>query len=460
MPSAHEAGMPGAHEAGMPSAHEAGMPSAHDEGEHSTWQALLPQQAWLSLRNGTLYAESVALPDLAVQFGTPAWVYSAQTLRNNWQAFSAALVGRPALLCYAVKANANLSILRIFAQSGAGFDIVSGGELARVLAAGADPKKVVFSGVGKSSDEILAALNAGVKCFNVESRAELHRISRLACTLGIRAPVSLRVNPDVDAQSHPYISTGLKENKFGIAHGEALALYREASALPGLRLSGIDCHIGSQITAMEPFMAALDKMLELITALNASGIALEHLDLGGGLGITYTDEEPPAPGTFIRGILDRLDQDPVARGMEVVFEFGRSLVGNAGLLLTRVEYLKQNGDRYFAVVDAAMNDLIRPALYQGYHQIVEVRPPADVVPALYDVVGPVCESGDWLGKNRPLRLRGSDDLLAILSAGAYGMAMSSNYNSRPRAVELLVDQDTVRIIRPRESVAAMLQAEV
>jgi diaminopimelate decarboxylase len=288
----------------------------------------------------------------------------------------------------------------------------------------------------------------------------LHRINALACSLGLRAPVSLRVNPDVDAQSHPYISTGLRQNKFGIPHGDALALYREASTLPGLRVAGIDCHIGSQITAMEPFLAALNKMLELVATLASQGIVLEHLDLGGGLGITYTNETPPSPPEFIGEILERIDTHPVARKLEVVFEFGRSLVGNAGLLLTRLEYLKHNGERAFAVVDAAMNDLIRPALYQGYHQIVEVAPPADLPTSLYDVVGPVCESGDWLGKDRALRLRGNDDLLAILSAGAYGMAMSSNYNSRPRAVELLIDRREVRIIRPRESVATMLQAEV
>jgi diaminopimelate decarboxylase len=329
-----------------------------------------------------------------------------------------------------------------------------------VLATGVSAHKVVFSGVGKSRAEILAALEAGVKCFNVESAAELHRINALACSLGLRAPVSLRVNPDVDAQSHPYISTGLRQNKFGIPRGDALALYREASTLPGLRIAGIDCHIGSQITAMEPFLAALNKMLELVATLASQGIVLEHLDLGGGLGITYTNETPPSPPEFIGEILERIDAHPVARKLEVVFEFGRSLVGNAGLLLTRLEYLKHNGERAFAVVDAAMNDLIRPALYQGYHQIVEVAPPADLPTSLYDVVGPVCESGDWLGKDRALRLRGNDDLLAILSAGAYGMAMSSNYNSRPRAVELLIDRREVRIIRPRESVATMLQAEV
>lgn len=418
------------------------------------------QMPWIDCSAGVMHAEEVSLPALAAQFGTPAWVYSTQALRANWRAFSAALVGCPALVCYAVKANANLSILRIFAEAGAGFDIVSGGELARVLATGVPARKVVFSGVGKSRAEIVAALEAGVKCFNVESAAELHRINTLACGLGLRAPVSLRVNPDVDAQSHPYISTGLRENKFGIPHGDALALYREASDLPGLRVTGIDCHIGSQITAMEPFMAALNKLLELVETLASQGIVLEHLDLGGGLGITYNDETPPSPAAFIGAIRERLDTHPIARKLEVVFEFGRSLVGNAGLLLTRLEYVKHNGERAFAVVDAAMNDLIRPALYQGYHQIVEVAPPPDRPASLYDVVGPVCESGDWLGKNRALRLRGNDDLLAILSAGAYGMAMSSNYNSRPRAVELLVDSGEVRVIRPRESVASMLQAEV
>lgn len=345
-----------------------------------------------------------------------------------------------------------------FAEAGAGFDIVSGGELARVLKAGGSPEKVVFSGVGKRSDEIEAALKIGVKCFNVESAAELRRINAIAIALGMRAPVSLRVNPDVDAKSHPYISTGLKENKFGIGHEEALTLYREAANSPGLELVGIDCHIGSQITEMAPFMAALDKLLELIDQLDGLGIGLRHLDLGGGLGIRYDEEEPPSAAQFMRAIVDRLLEHRLAASMGLVFEFGRALVGNAGLLLTRLEYVKHNGDRAFAVVDAAMNDLIRPALYEGYHPIVEVSPAASES-RLYDVVGPVCESGDWLGKSRPLRIGQEHDLLAVLSAGAYGMSMSSNYNARPRAVELLVDGTNVRVIRQRETIAALWQGE-
>ena len=414
---------------------------------------------WLSRQAQGLFAESVSLADVATKYGTPAWVYSRQALDESWRAFSEALNHSQALVCYAVKANANLSILRFFAEAGAGFDIVSGGELARVLRAGGSASKIVFSGVGKRRDEILEALRAGVKCFNVESEAELRRIHAVATESGLRAPVSLRVNPDVDAKSHPYISTGLKENKFGIGHEEAIRLYHEASQLSGLEVIGIDCHIGSQITEMSPFLAALEKLLELIENLHAAGIRLKHLDLGGGLGIRYVDETPPSAAEFMRAIVERLDLHPLARDMELVFEFGRALVGNAGLLLTRLEYLKQNGDRHFAVVDAAMNDLIRPALYEGYHPIVEVSA-ATVEPAIYDVVGPVCESGDWLGKARRLRLSGENDLLAILSAGAYGMAMSSNYNTRPRAVEILVDGASFRVIRERETIASLWQGEV
>ncbi|MFM1938752.1 MAG: diaminopimelate decarboxylase [Pseudomonadota bacterium] len=414
---------------------------------------------WLSRTERGLCVESIALTDIAAQHGTPAWVYSKQALSKHWQAFADALSGRKALICYAMKANPNLSILRFFAEAGAGFDIVSGGELARVLQAGGSASTIVFSGVGKRRDEIRDALTAGVKCFNVESAAELRRIGAIAADLGLRAPISLRVNPDVDAKSHPYISTGLKENKFGIAHQEALALYREAAQHPGLKVVGIDCHIGSQITDMPPFMAALEKLLELIEQLHSQGIALSHLDLGGGLGIRYTDEDPPSPAAFMQSIVDRIERHPQAREMELIFEFGRALVGNAGLLLTRLEYVKQNGDRLFAVVDAAMNDLIRPALYEGYHPIIEVHPTTGE-PKLYDVVGPVCESGDWLGKARSLRLGVEDDLLAILSAGAYGMAMSSNYNARPRAIELLVDGTSLRVIRERETVASLWQSEV
>ena len=422
-------------------------------------QEVFAHLPWLSRTERGLCVESISLTDIAAQHGTPAWVYSKQALSKHWQAFADALSGRKALICYAMKANPNLSILRFFAEAGAGFDIVSGGELARVLQAGGSASRIVFSGVGKRRDEIRDALKAGVKCFNVESAAELRRIGTIAADLGLRAPISLRVNPDVDAKSHPYISTGLKENKFGIAHQEALALYREAAHHPGLKVVGIDCHIGSQITDMPPFMAALEKLLELIEQLHSQGIALSHLDLGGGLGIRYTDEDPPSPAAFMQSIVDRIERHPQAREMELIFEFGRALVGNAGLLLTRLEYVKQNGDRLFAVVDAAMNDLIRPALYEGYHPIIEVHPTAGE-PKLYDVVGPVCESGDWLGKARSLRLGVEDDLLAILSAGAYGMAMSSNYNARPRAIELLVDGTNLRVIRERETIASLWQSEV
>jgi diaminopimelate decarboxylase len=422
-------------------------------------QAAFAHLPWLSRSERGLCVESLALADIAAQHGTPAWVYSKEALSKHWQAFADALSGRKALICYAMKANPNLSILRFFAEAGAGFDIVSGGELARVLQAGGSASKIVFSGVGKRRDEIRDALKAGVKCFNVESAAELRRIGAIALHLGLRAPISLRVNPDVDAKSHPYISTGLKENKFGIAHQDALALYREAAQHPGLKVVGIDCHIGSQITEMPPFMAALEKLLELIEQLHSQGIALSHLDLGGGLGIRYTDEDPPSPAAFMQSIVDRIERHPQARAMELIFEFGRALVGNAGLLLTRLEYVKQNGDRLFAVVDAAMNDLIRPALYEGYHPIIEVHP-ATGEAKLYDVVGPVCESGDWLGKARSLRLGVEDDLLAVLSAGAYGMAMSSNYNARPRAVELLVDGSSLRVIRERETTASLWQNEL
>lgn len=414
---------------------------------------------WLSRQAQGLCAEAVPLAELASRYGTPAWVYSKQALETSWQAFSEALRDQYALVCYAVKANSNLSILRFFSEAGAGFDIVSGGELARVLRAGGCASKIVFSGVGKRSDEILDALRAGVKCFNVESEAELLRINATALDLGLRAPISLRINPDVDAKSHPYISTGLKENKFGIDQQEALRLYRQATQLPGLEVIGIDCHIGSQITEMSPFLAALERLLELIEQLHADGIRLKHLDLGGGLGIRYVDETPPSAAQFMKAIVERLNSHHLTRDMELIFEFGRALVGNAGLLLTRVEYLKQNGDRHFAVVDAAMNDLIRPALYDGYHPIIEVLP-APGEPKVYDVVGPVCESGDWLGKARLLRLEAENGLLAILSTGAYGMSMSSNYNARPRAVELMVEGASLRVIRERETIASLWQGEI
>lgn len=413
--------------------------------------------AWLEI-GGVLHAESVSLEALARHHGTPLYVYSRAAIESSWQAFARAANGRRALICYALKANSNLAVIDLLARAGAGFDIVSGGELRRVIAAGGDPAKVVFSGVGKSADEITLALSVGVRCFNVESTSELRRLSRLAVAAGRRAPVSLRVNPDVDAGTHPYISTGLKRNKFGIAHGEALAAYREAANLPGLEVVGIDCHIGSQITELAPFMAALDKVLELAAELHAAGIELRHLDLGGGLGIRYRDESPPSPQALLTAVFERVDHDPLARDYELMFEFGRALVGNAGLLLTRVEYLKHNGDRDFAIVDAAMNDLLRPALYDAWHEVRAVRPRDDRPVAQWEIVGPVCESGDWLAHQRSLALA-EGDLLAILSAGAYGAVMSSNYNTRARAAEVMVDGERALLVRERESIESLYAGE-
>ena len=412
---------------------------------------------WLDSRNGRLHAEGVALTEIAERFGTPVYVYSRAAIEQAFGEFARAAAGRKVLVCYAMKANSNLAILDLLARAGAGFDIVSGGELRRALAAGADASRVVFSGVGKSADEIRFALEAGVRCFNVESASELRRLSAIATACGRRAPVSLRVNPDVDAGTHPYISTGLRENKFGIAHDAAIAVYREAATLPGIEVTGIDCHIGSQITELAPFVAALDRIIDLAGQLAAQGIALRHLDLGGGLGIDYDGERPPSRQALLEAVFARIDASPAVRGLEVMFEFGRSIVGNAGLLLTRVEYLKSNDTRNFAVVDAAMNDLMRPALYEAFHRIV----PAVARPGTalrWDVVGPVCESGDWLGRDRELALE-EGDLLAVLSAGAYGMAMSSNYNTRPRAAEVMVDRGQAHLIRERETVESLYALE-
>ena len=405
------------------------------------------------LRGGRLQAESVPLDDIARRFGTPCYVYSRAALESAFRAFTAPLAGRDHLVCYAMKANSNLGVLDVLARLGAGFDIVSGGELARVLAAGGDPHKVVFSGVGKNEAEIREALAAGILCFNVESASELARIERVAGQASARAPVSLRVNPDVDPRTHPYISTGLKESKFGIAHEEALPLYRKAAASASLRVVGIDFHIGSQLTDAAPFVAALDRVLELVDALGKRGIALHHLDLGGGLGIRYRDEQPPRPADYLGAMLARLS----GRTEKILLEPGRALVGNAGVLLTRVEYLKHGPDRNFAVVDAAMNDLLRPALYDAWHDIVPVVP-REAAPRQYDVVGPVCESADFLGRGRSLTLA-EGDLLAILSAGAYGMAMSSNYNSRPRVPEVMVDGAAAHLVRERESVPSLFAPE-
>jgi len=409
-------------------------------------------------RQHRLLAEDVALADIAERFGTPTWVYSKAAIASAFDEFAGAAAGRKALVCYALKANSNLAIVDLLARRGAGFDIVSGGELERVLAAGGDASRIVFSGVGKTRAEMQRALEVGVRCFNVESESELRRLDEVAGALGRRAPVSLRVNPDVDAGTHPYISTGLRENKFGIAHEEALRVYRLADSLPNLNVLGIDCHIGSQITTIEPFLAALDKVLELVDALAAAGIVLKHLDLGGGLGIRYDDETPPSRAALLQAVFERIDRHPRGREFEVQFEFGRSIVGNAGVLLTRVEYLKTNADRRFAIVDAAMNDLMRPSLYEAWHDVLPVDASAQREAAAWDVVGPVCESGDWLARGRRLAI-GEGDLLAIMSAGAYGMAMSSNYNTRPRGAEVLVSGDKAVLVRERERVEDLFARE-
>ncbi|SIT69387.1 diaminopimelate decarboxylase [Ectothiorhodosinus mongolicus] len=408
---------------------------------------------YFNYSGGVLHAEQVNLEDIAKQHGTPAYVYSRATLERHWKAFDQALAARPHLICYAVKANSNLAVLNVLARLGSGFDIVSVGELERVLLAGGQADKVVFSGVGKQPQEIRRALEVGIRCFNVESEPELRRINQIAGELGVLAPISLRVNPDVDAKTHPYISTGLKENKFGLDVETALTVYRQAADLPHVQVVGIDCHIGSQLTRTEPFVDALRRMLDLVGSLNAEGIHLQHLDLGGGLGIRYRDENPPLPEDYAREMLAELqDLD-----YEILLEPGRAIAGNAGVLLTRVEYLKPTADKYFAVVDTAMNDLIRPALYDAWMDIVPVRP-RDVAPATWDIVGPVCETGDFLGKSRALALE-TGDLLAIRSAGAYGYVMSSNYNTRPRPPEIMVDGDRAYLVNPRESLDALLARE-
>lgn len=409
-------------------------------------------------RGTSLFAEDVELSTIAERHGTPTYVYSRRAITSAFGAFRRAAGARRVLVCYALKANSNLAVVELLAREGAGFDIVSGGELQRVLAAGGDASKVVFSGVGKSETEMRQALHAGVRCFNVESESELLRLDRVAASTGLRAPVSLRVNPDVDAGTHPYISTGLRENKFGIPHDEALAVYRRAATLANVEVLGIDCHIGSQITAIEPFLAAADKLLELVDALYAEGIDLRHIDFGGGLGIRYDDESPPAPEALFAALFERIDRHPRGASWELMFEFGRSIVGNAGVLLTRVEYLKRNGDRRFAVVDAAMNDLMRPTLYDAWHAVLPLCTRTGKPAQRYDVVGPVCESGDWLARDRSLAIA-EGDLLAIASAGAYAMSMASNYNTRPRAAEVLVDGADLQLVRERESVESLFALE-
>ena len=407
----------------------------------------------LSRRGGVLHVEDVPLNILAEQFGTPCYLYSRAMLEHAYRAYDQALAAHPHQVCYAVKANSSLAILNLFARLGAGFDIVSGGELARVLAAGGDPAKVVFSGVGKTSAEMRAALQAGIHCFNVESESELARLNRVAGELGQTAAISLRVNPNVDAKTHPYISTGLKDNKFGIAHDQALRVYREAAQMPNLRVVGIDCHIGSQLIELAPFGEALDRVLELVASLQAAGIKLQHIDVGGGVGIRYRDETPPALDDYARILLDRMRGRPE----KLIVEPGRSLVGNAGWLLTRVEYLKHGENKDFAIVDAAMNDLMRPALYDAWHDILPVQD-RHAEARSYAIVGPVCESGDFLGHDRSLALA-ENDLLVICSTGAYGMSMSSNYNTRPRAAEVMLDGAQVHLIHARERVEDLLAQE-
>ena len=404
-------------------------------------------------RNGELFAEGVALTAIAERFGTPTYVYSRAHIEAQYNAYANALSGMPHLVCFAVKANSNLGVLNVLARLGAGFDIVSRGELERVLAAGGQADKIVFSGVGKTRDDMRRALEVGVHCFNVESTEELERLQVVAAEMGVRAPISLRVNPDVDAGTHPYISTGLKENKFGIAIADAEDVYIRAAQLPNLEVVGVDCHIGSQLTTLEPFIDALDRLLALIDRLGDCGIYLRHIDLGGGLGVRYRDEEPPPAGDYIKAVRERLD----GRDLALVFEPGRYIVANAGVLLTQVEYLKHTEHKDFAIVDAAMNDLIRPALYQAWMDVTAVRP-RDSEARAYDIVGPICETGDFLAKDRQLALA-EGDLLAVHSAGAYGFVMSSNYNTRGRAAEVLVDGDQAFEVRRRETVAELFAGE-
>lgn len=405
-------------------------------------------------QNGTLYAEGVSLAEIAKQFGTPCYVYSRNEIESRWSAFDSALADNSHLVCYAVKANSNIAVLNLLARLGSGFDIVSLGELQRVIKAGGDPANVVFSGVGKKVEEMQYALEKGIKCFNVESANELVRLNDVAASMNVAAPVSLRVNPDVDAETHPYISTGLKDNKFGIAFESAKSVYEQAAAMDNINVVGIDCHIGSQITTLSPFKDALLRVLVLIDELKEAGIKLKHLDIGGGLGITYNDETPPSPSDYVDVITETIQ----GYDLEIIMEPGRSIVGNAGVLVTEVQYLNETPYHNFAIVDAAMNDLIRPALYSGWHDIKRVEEASNAEEVNYDVVGPVCETGDFLGKDRRLRLE-HGDLLAVCSAGAYGFTMASNYNSRPRVAELLVDGEQIHEIRRRESIDDLMTGE-
>ncbi|HGY9571339.1 TPA: diaminopimelate decarboxylase [Vibrio harveyi] len=404
--------------------------------------------------DGQLWAEDVSLQALAEQHGTPLYVYSRATLERHWNAFDSAVGQHPHLVCYAVKANSNLGVLNALARLGSGFDIVSGGELERVIAAGGDAKKVVFSGVGKTPAEMKRALELGIKCFNVESEPELERLNKVAGELGVVAPISLRINPDVDAKTHPYISTGLRDNKFGIAFDRAPVVYKFAQSLPNLNVQGIDCHIGSQLTEIEPFIDATDRLLALIDDLKAQGINIRHLDVGGGLGVVYRDELPPQPSDYAKALLGRLENH---QDLELIFEPGRAIAANAGILLTRVEFLKHTEHKNFAIIDAAMNDLMRPALYQAWQDIVPVSP-REGEAQTYDLVGPICETGDFLGKDRALVLQ-EGDLLAVRSAGAYGFVMSSNYNTRTRAAEVMVDGNQSHLVRQREELTSLWQLE-
>lgn len=407
--------------------------------------------------HGVLHAESVSAADIAAQYGTPCYVYSRKAFEQHYLAYENALQGRDHLVCYAMKANSNLAVLNVLAKLGAGFDIVSVGELERVLAAGGDPKKVVFSGVGKKAYEIRRALEVGVHCFNIESEAELDRVNDVAADMNMQAPISIRVNPDVDAQTHPYISTGLKENKFGVDIDDAPRIYAKANAMSNLDVQGIDCHIGSQLIETAPFMDALDRVLALVDILAEQGIPIHHLDLGGGLGVTYDDEVPPTPGEYIAELTERLGD----RQLKLIFEPGRSIAANAGIFLTQVEFLKSNEEKNFAIIDGAMNDLIRPALYSAWQAIIPVVQHTDRNEAdtkAWDLVGPVCETGDFLGKDRQLNLQ-PGDLLAVMSSGAYGFVMASNYNSRPRPCEIMVDGNTSYVVRARETIANLYAGE-
>lgn len=417
----------------------------------------LPGHPHIAYRNNELFVEDLPVGELARMYGTPLFVYSTASMRDALAAYQRGFAGRKLHICYAMKANSSLAMLQFFARQGCGFDIVSGGELERVLAAGGEAGKVIFSGVGKTRAEMRQALEAGILCFNVESEAELEVLSEVAASLGKRAPVSLRVNPNVDPKTHPYISTGLKGNKFGVAHERTLATYQRAAALPGLEVVGIDFHIGSQITEVSPYLDATDRLLDLVEAIEAAGIPIHHIDFGGGLGINYNGDTPPAADALWQLLLTKLD----ARGFgdrQFMIEPGRSLVGNAGLCVTEVLYLKPGEEKNFCIVDAAMNDLPRPAMYQAFHAIVPLRPRSDDAAKEYDVVGPVCESGDWLGRDRSLAVR-QGDLLAVLSAGAYCMAMSSNYNTRGRAAEVLIDGAQAHVIRTRETAADTFRNE-